>query len=76
MLRDDARELHRAIWLQDRAPVVVRETALLVASELHRRGLLGDAALVSFYKRFLTSAEGRALQDARYEQPMYELPGA
>ena len=73
---EDARTLHRAIWQQDRAPLLVRETGMLVAAELHRRELLSDAALLAFQKRFLTTAEGRAIQQAVYLERMYELPPA
>ncbi|MGD8862854.1 MAG: hypothetical protein PVI30_22770 [Myxococcales bacterium] len=72
----EARALYFAVWERDYAPRIVREAGTLLAAELHARTLLSDSAVVAFYKRLLTSREGKELQRAAYEEPMYEAPVA
>lgn len=62
----DARAHLLAVWERDYAPSFAREAGVLMATELHHRGLLSDSALASFFKFFLTSSEGKRLQEARY----------
>jgi hypothetical protein len=51
----------------------VRDAGTWLATELHHRGLLSDSALEIFFKDFLTSAEGKRLQQAKYAQRQFEL---
>lgn len=71
---DGVRAHHHVVWEQDYAATFVRDVGTLMAAEMHHRGLLTDAALARFHKRFLTSAEGRRLQQAQYPRRRFELP--
>lgn len=68
-----AKQHHYAIFEQDYASSFVRDAGVWLATELHQRGLLGDSALTKFFKEFLTSAEGKRLQQARYPQRKFEV---
>jgi hypothetical protein len=68
-----AKQYHYAIFEQDYAVTFVRDAGTWLATELHYRGLLSDSALARFFKDFLTSAEGKRLQQAKYAQRQFEV---
>jgi hypothetical protein len=68
-----AKQHHYAIFEQDYATTFVRDAGMWLATELHHRGLLSDNALAKFFKDFLTSAEGKRLQQAKYTQRQFEV---
>jgi hypothetical protein len=68
-----AKQHHYAIFEQDFAATLVRDAGTWLATELHHRGLLSDSALAKFFKDFLTSAEGKRLQQAKYAQRQFEV---
>lgn len=68
-----AKRHHYAIFEQDYASAFVRDAGTWLATELHHRGLLSDSALAKFFKEFLTSAEGKRLQQAKYPQRKFEV---
>jgi hypothetical protein len=68
-----AKAAHYAIFEQDYAASFVRDTGVLLATELHTRGVLGQRPLDAFLKRFLISAEGKSLQQAKYPTRLYAL---
>lgn len=68
-----AKQHHYAIFEQDFATTFVRDAGTWLATELHYRGLLSDSALAKFFKEFLTSAEGKRLQQAKYAQRQFEV---
>lgn len=68
-----AKQHHYAIFEQDYATTFVRDAGTWLAAELHYRGLLSDGALARFLKDFLTSAEGKRLQQAKYAQRQFEV---
>lgn len=61
------------VWEADYAPHFAREAGVLTATELHHRGLLSDSALATFFKAYLSSSEGKRLQEARYPTRKFEL---
>ena len=69
-----AKTHHYAIFEQDYAGAIVRESGVLLANEFHERGLLSDSALLGFLKQFLTTSEGRRLQQAQYPQRQFSQP--
>lgn len=71
---ENTKQYHYAIWEQDYACSIVREAGTQLASEMHHRGLLSDASLIGFLKRFLTTPEGRRLQQAQYPSRKFEPP--
>jgi hypothetical protein len=69
-----ARAHHHAVFEQDYATTFVRDAGTMLGTELHHRGLLSDSALASFLKSFLTSSEGKRLQEAQFPSRLYEVP--
>ncbi|MEY4580326.1 MAG: hypothetical protein RL701_5029, partial [Pseudomonadota bacterium] len=63
---EQAKPQHYAILEQDYAASVVRDAGMWLATEYHHRGILSDSALARFVKEFLTTTEGRRLQQAAY----------
>jgi hypothetical protein len=68
-----AKQHHYAIFEQDYASTFVRDAGMWLATELHHRGLLSDSALAKFFKEFLTTADGKRLQQAKYPQRQFEV---
>ena len=52
----------------------MRDAGTLIATEFHERGSLSDSALLAFFKRFLTSSEGKKLSDAKYLERQFDRP--
>lgn len=69
-----ARPHLHAIFEQDYATTFVRDAGSWLASELHYRGLISDAALLAFMKQFLTTPEGKRLHQAQYPKRQFEVP--
>lgn len=67
-----AKQHHQAILVQDYADNFVRDCGVWLATEFHHRGIMNDSALARFLKDFLTTAEGKRLQQAAYASRQFD----